>query len=138
MNGKYEMWPLFYLGAIWRNFIFSDRLFSLRVRILPLFSRLGGKINANPKKKTRAFFFLPLGGKKTGCTFGHFFAIFRLLARFHGRSLENSCYPFGAISNMCASGNVVGFSPCSSGTRSRASPSPRAKKTGKIKPPILP
>jgi hypothetical protein len=69
MNGKYEMWPLFHLGAIWRNFIFSDRLFSLRVRVLPLFSRLGGKINANPgKKNTRILFFLPLGGKKTGCT----------------------------------------------------------------------
>jgi len=56
MNGKYEMWPLFHLGAIWRNFIFSDRLFSLRVRVLPLFSCLGGKINAKPKGKKITFF----------------------------------------------------------------------------------
>ena len=47
-------------------------------------------------------------------------------------------FPFDAISNMCTSGNIVGFSPCLFGTRSRASPSPRAKKTGRIKPPILP
>ena len=96
------------------------------------------KSQTGRKKHAHFFFFLPLGGKKTGCTLGIFFANFRLLARFHGRLLENSCFPFGAISNMCASGNVVGFSPCSFGTRSRASPSPRAKKTGKIKPPILP
>ena len=65
MNGKYEMWPLFHLGAIWRNFIFSDRLFSLRVRVLPLFSRLGGKINANPEKKnTRIFILCRLAEKK--------------------------------------------------------------------------
>jgi hypothetical protein len=138
MNGKYEMWPLFHLGAIWRNFIFSDHLFSLWFRVFPLFSRPGGKINANPEEKnTRIFCFWPLGGKKTGCTFGHFFAIFRLLARFHDRLMENSCFPFGAMSNMCASGNIVGFSPCFLGTRSRA-PSPRAQKTGKIKPPISP
>jgi hypothetical protein len=61
-----------------------------------------------------------------------------LLARFHDRLMENSCFPFGAISNMCASGNIVGFSPCFLGIRSRASPSPRAQKTGKRKPPILP
>jgi hypothetical protein len=101
----------------------------------PLFSRLGGKINAKPEEKKRAYFFLPLGGKKTGCTFRHFFVFWQ---DFMADRLENLCFPFGAISNMCTSGNVVGFSPCSFGTRSRASPSPRAKKTGKIKPPILP
>ena len=89
-------------------------------------------------RKKHAHLFFAAWREKTGCTLGIFFANFRLLARFHGRLLENSCFPFGAISNMCASGNVVGFSPCSFGTRSRASPSPRAKKTGKIKPPILP
>ncbi len=29
--------------------------------------------------------------------------------------MENSSFPFGAISNMCASGNIVGFSPCDLG-----------------------
>ena len=33
---------------------------------------------------------------------------------------------------MCTSGNIVGFSPCFLGTRSRASPSPRAQKTGSV------
>ena len=93
MNGKYEMWPLFHLGAIWRNFIFSDRLFSLRVRVLPLFSRLGGKINANPEKKTRAFFF---------------FAAWRKKNRMHVRPFFRHFSSFGTISWPIA-GKVVFF-----------------------------
>jgi len=36
---------------------------------------------------------LPLGGKKTGCTFGHFFAIFRLLARFMADCWKTRVFP---------------------------------------------
>ena len=30
---KYEMWPLFHLGAIWQNLIFFDHLFPIRFRV---------------------------------------------------------------------------------------------------------
>ena len=78
------MWPLFHLGAIWRNFIFSDHLFSLWFRVFPLFSRPGGKINANPEEKNTRIFF--------------FFAAWRKKNRMHVRPIFCHFSSFGMIS----------------------------------------
>jgi hypothetical protein len=97
MNGKYEMWPLLHQGAIWRNFIFSDRLFSLRVWVaFATISSPPGRENKRKsgEKNTRAFLFFlcRLAGKN----------------RMHVRPYFRHFSSFGTISWPIA-GKVVFF-----------------------------
>ncbi len=78
------MWSLFHLGAIWRNFIFSDHLFSLWFRVSPLFPRLEGKNKRKTGRKKHAHFFL--------------FAAWRKKHRMHVQPFFCHFSSFGTIS----------------------------------------